>query len=400
MNDPELCHKTPNYILLIKIRFKLTLQEYQNDDNLKTEFLDTIKRGNMTRYYEDVCKEFNWKIDEDLINAMKHKNEVTWNELESSDNSTLEDTEKKNWRKKFEFFCEIGDLDRATNIATSILKDENNSSSIRIEAAFGLFRIAYIRNNIRSMGKIIAEITDLMEGCHASGSNWCCRNKLKVYEAVYYLATRSFSRAATLLLDCIPTFESYELLPFKEVVEYTLLSGIISLSRSELDTQFNDNGLLQQTLLTEAPKYREFFYSFYDCHYKEFFENLAWIEHELKINPLFHFHYRYYVREMRLKAYSQLLQAYRTINLNRMATEFGVTEEFIEQEIARFIANGKLHGKIDKVAKMIVTVSAASCNRGKAPDASCDQELVYQNIIKRGDALLNRLKKLGQIIDY
>ena len=83
-----------------------------------------------------------------------------------------------------------------------------------------------------------------------------------------------------------------------------------------------------------------------------------------------------------------------------MATEFGVTEEFIEQEIARFIANGKLHCKIDKVAKMIVTVSAASCNRGKAPDASCDQELVYQNIIKRGDALLNRLKKLGQIIDY
>lgn len=103
---------------------------------------------------------------------------------------------------------------------------------------------------------------------------------------------------------------------------------------------------------------------------------------------------------MRLKAYSQLLRAYRTINLSRMATEFGVTEEYIEQEVARFIANGRLHCKIDKAAGTIVTISAAGCSRGQAPDVSCDRELIYQNIIKRGDALLNRLKKLGQVIDY
>ncbi|XP_033355044.1 26S proteasome non-ATPase regulatory subunit 6-like [Bombus vosnesenskii] len=385
MSNSELCHRTPEHIFLIKIRFKLTLPKYQNDENLKTELLDIIKRGNMTRYYEDVCKAFDWKIDENLLDAMKHENELTWKELESSDNLTLEDTEKRNWREKFEFFCETGNLDRATDIANSVINDETNSSSIKVEAAFGLFRIAHIKNNIRSMGQIITKITNLMEGSHASGSNWCCRNKLKVYEAVYYLATRNFPRAACLLLDCIPTFESYELLPFKEVVEYTTLSGIISLSRSELDSRFNNNGLLQQALLTEAPKYRAFFYSLYDCHYKEFFENLAWIECELRANPLLHFHYRYYVREMRLRAYCQLLQAYRTINLSRMATEFGVTEEYIEQEVAHFIANGKLHCKIDKVAGMIVTISAAGCNRGQAPDVSCDRGLIYQNIIKRGD---------------
>ncbi|OAD54787.1 26S proteasome non-ATPase regulatory subunit 6 [Eufriesea mexicana] len=400
MSSLEMCYRTPEYILLIKIRFKLSLEKYQNDDNLKTEFLDIIKRGNMTRYYEDACKEFNWKIDKDLLNTMKYENEVIWLELQSSDNLTLENTEKKNWKEKFEFFCRIGNLDHAADIANSVLKDETNSSSIKIETAFGLFRIAYIRNNIRSMGKVIAKITTLMEGSHTSGSNWCCRNKLKVYEAVYHLATRNFNRAAVLLLDCISTFESYELLPFEEVVEYTILSGIISLNRLDLDSQFNNNGLLQQTLLTKAPKYREFFYSLYDCRYKEFFENLTWVESELRANPLLHFHYRYYVREMRLKAYSQLLQAYRTINLSRIATEFGVSEEFIEQEIARFIASGKLHCKIDKVAGTIVTISAAGCIRGQAPDASCDRGLIYQNTIKKGDALLNRLKKLSQVINY
>lgn len=400
MSNSELHYRTPEHILLVKTRFKLTLKEYQNDDNSRNEFLDIVTRGNMSRYYEDACKEFDWKIDEELLNSMKHENRKTQQEIECADSSNPENTEEKIQIEKFGFCCEIGDLDRAMDIANAILKDETNSTSIRVEAAFGLFRIAYIRNNVRSMGNIINEITCLVDGSHGSGSNWCCRNKLKVYEAVYCLATRNFRRAASLLLDCIPTFESYELLPFKEVVEYTIVSGIISLSRSELDSQFNKNGLLQQALLTESPKYRDYFCSLYDCHYKEFFENLAWVESEFKSNPLLHRHYRYYVREMRLKAYSQLLQAYRTINLNRMAMEFGVTEEFIEQEIARSIAGGKLHCKIDKVAGMIVTISAVGCTRGQAPDASCDRGLTYQNTIRKGDALLNRLKNLGQVIDY
>ncbi|XP_026670414.1 26S proteasome non-ATPase regulatory subunit 6 [Ceratina calcarata] len=389
MSNSELCHKTPAYILLVKTRFKLTLAEYRYDENLKNEYLETVTQGNMTRYYEDACKQFDWEIDEELLNTMERENAIALQELEStSDNAALEDAGKKNWREKFEFFCEIGDLERASEIAESISKNETNSSTARIEAAFGLFRIAYIQNNVRSMNKVIGDITSIMEGSQVSGSNWCCRNKLKVYEAIYCLATRNFARAASLLLDCIPTFESYELLPFKEVVELTTLSGIISLSRSELDSQFNNNGLLQQALITESSRYREFFYSLYDCHYKDFFENLAWVETEMRANPLLHSHYRYYVREMRLKAYSQLLQAYRTINLSRMAMEFGVTEEFIEQEVARFIASGKLYCKIDKVAGMIVTVSASGCNRGQAPDASCDRGLTYQNMIKRGDALL------------
>lgn len=402
MSNLEVCRTTPDYILLSKIRFKLTLKEYQNDEELKKEFLDIATRKNMSKYYEEACKDFNWEMDEDLVERMKHANQVTWQEVHSplSDNSSLEDSVKKNWQEQLEFFCEIGEVDRASEIAASVFMEETNSSSVRVEAAFGLFRIAYVKNNVRQMGKLIEEIASLMEKACGSSSNWCCRNKLKVYEAIYCLATRNFSRATSLFLDCIPTFESYELLSFKDVVEYTVLSGMISLLRSDLNGQLNNNGLLQQALLTESHRYREYCYSLYDCRYKEFFENLAWIESELKGNPLLHRHYRHYVREMRLKAYSQLLQAYRTINLSRMATEFGVTEEYIEQEVARFIANGKLHCKIDKVAGTIVTVSTAGCDKGQAPDATCDRGLAYQNTIKRGDALLNRLKKLGQIINF
>lgn len=46
------------------------------------------------------------------------------------------------------------------------------------------------------------------------GGDWRSRNKLKAYEAIYCLAVRDYSRAADLFIDCVSTFESYELVDF------------------------------------------------------------------------------------------------------------------------------------------------------------------------------------------
>lgn len=51
----------------------------------------------------------------------------------------------------------------------------------------------------------------------------------------------------------------------------------------------------------------------------------------MKKDWLFAPHYRYYVREMRIHAYSQLLESYRSLTLGYMAEAFGVSTEFIDQ---------------------------------------------------------------------
>ena len=61
-------------------------------------------------------------------------------------------------------------------------------------------------------------------------------------------------------------------------------------------------------------------------------------------------HYKYYVREVKIKAYAQLLESYRSLTLVYMAEAFGVTVEYIDSELCRFIAGGRLHAKIDKVS--------------------------------------------------
>lgn len=75
------------------------------------------------------------------------------------------------------------------------------------------------------------------------------------------------------------------------------------------------------------------------------------------------------------------------MSLSYMSQTFGVSNDFVESELARFIAIGRLHCKIDKVRGIVET------NR---PDSKNDQ---YQRCIKQGDILLNRIEKLSRVIN-
>lgn len=70
-----------------------------------------------------------------------------------------------------------------------------------------------------------------------------------------------------------------------------------------------------------------------------------------------------------------------------MATAFGLSPEFIDKELSNFIYNGKLNCKIDKVSGVIESNRA---NR---------RAELYQNSIRKGDALLNRVQKLARGLD-
>jgi 26S proteasome regulatory subunit N7 len=77
-----------------------------------------------------------------------------------------------------------------------------------------------------------------------------------------------------------------------------------------------------------------------------------------------------------------------SVTLQSLAQSFGVSEDFIDSELARFISAGRLHCKIDRVNRIVETTR---------PDSKNAQ---YQLIIKHGDQLLNRLQKLSNIVDF
>merc|ERR1719359_1693190 len=66
-------------------------------------------------------------------------------------------------------------------------------------------------------------------------------------------------------------------------------------------------------------------------------------------------HASYFCREMRIRAYSQLLESYRSVQMSIMAQQFGVSEPFLDRELSRFIAGERIHCKIDKVSGIVET---------------------------------------------
>lgn len=57
----------------------------------------------------------------------------------------------------------------------------------------------------------------------------------------------------------------------------------------------------------------------------------AHVEQTMKYDRYLHKHYKYYAREMRILAYTQLLDSYRSLTLDYMSKAFGVTTGFIDQ---------------------------------------------------------------------
>lgn len=53
----------------------------------------------------------------------------------------------------------------------------------------------------------------------------------------------------------------------------------------------------------------------------------------LRTSRFLYAHLRYYVREMRIVAYAQLLESYRSLTIASMAQAFGVTEDYIDRYV-------------------------------------------------------------------
>ena len=232
---------------------------------------------------------------------------------------------------------------------------------------------------------LVKKQVDRAKALVESGGDWDRRNRLKAYEGVYLLTVRSYNLAAPLLLDSLSTFTSYELCTYSSLVVYAVLAGSVSLKRvdfkskvvdaPEIKAILGDGGdkllalsgalsagpgaedemkgvamsatpakaavnltTLGSTQEQEAEVAVDFsplaqlVGSLYTGNYRSFFGALAAVEvNFLSQDRCLYEHRGWFVREMRLRAYQQLLQSYRVVGLESMANEFGVTVDFLDR---------------------------------------------------------------------
>merc|ERR1712190_208129 len=218
------------------------------------------------------------------------------------------------------------------------------------------------------------------------GGDWERRNKLKVYEGVHLMSQRAWKEAAGLFLNVMPTFTATELVEFKDFVMYTVILTMVACDRATIRKSLVSAPEVLSAI-KETPHLQEFLDAYFQCHYHTFMENFVHAIDIVKGDRYLAMHSRYFMRTMRLNAYRQFLASYRSVQIDEMAKEFGVSASFIDQELSSFISSGKLSCKIDKVRGVVESNEKDSRSQ------------VYVEIIKQGDLLLNRMQKLSGAID-
>jgi 26S proteasome regulatory subunit N7 len=250
----------------------------------------------------------------------------------------------------------------------------------KIDLVLAIIRIGMFYGDKLLVKKHIERAKALVE----SGGDWDRRNRLKAYQGLYLLTVRSYSLAAPLLLDSLSTFTSYELCTYSSLVVYSVLAGSVSLKRVDFKSKVVDAPEIKAILgdgeeklmalsgaisagpgadeemneastpaaktavnlttlgneQTEAETAIDFsplaqlVSSLYTGSYRSFFGALAAVEVNFLSQDRYLYEHRgWFVREMRLRAYQQLLQSYRVVGLENMANDFGVSVDFLDRYV-------------------------------------------------------------------
>lgn len=376
----------PHLVLANKL-FLLTHPDVQDIEkvSLREEVFAAVKSDNMVSLYETLAANSVLEIDQTIMESMRAKNEEEVKKLDEKIADAEENLGESEVREahlaKSLYFIRIGDKEKALE-QLKVTETKTVAVGQKMDLVFYTLQMGFFYMDFDLISKSIDKAKKLFE----EGGDWERKNRLKVYEGLYCMSTRNFKKAATLFLDSISTFTTYEIFPYDTFIFYTVLTSIITLDRVSLKQKVVDAPEIL-TVIGKIPHLSEFLNSLYDCQYKSFFLAFAALTDQIKLDRYLHPHFRYYMREVRTVVYSQFLESYKSVTIEAMAKAFGVTVEFIDLELSRFIAAGKLHCKIDKVAGVLET------NR---PDA---KNALYQATIKQGDFLLNRIQKLSRVID-
>lgn len=201
-----------------------------------------------------------------------------------------------------------------------------------MEVMFEVLLINFEKFDMDSLKKDIATCTQWVE----EGADWDKKNKLKVFEGVYCITIRDFKKAAELLLSCVASFTCVEFLEYRAFIFYAVTMAMVTQDRKVLKKQvIHSSDVL--SVIRDLPSLKQFVESFYNCEYKSFFEAFAEVLKQIKEDPYLKEHASFYAREMRLVAYRQYLESFKSVTLENMARAFGVTQEFLDAELSQFI---------------------------------------------------------------
>ena len=350
-------------------------------DNLLSKIIE--KKQSMT--YQLFCEKTSRDVDSSVEASLSADNADELARLEAAIATAEEsfgDIEVKGaLLAKADFFMRIGDKGLSLSTLEAAYK-KTVGVGMKIDNLLTRARVGFYHGDLAIAKDCVDEASKELE----KGGDWERKNRLLVYRGLLHMTKREFKEAANLFVATLATFTSTELLSFNEFVLYTVITACVSLDRSTLKNKLlNSPEIL--SISHEIPGLTDFLSALHESRYSDFFASILTLSSEISKDRYLSSHLRFLLRSFRLIAFKQFLTSYKSVTIANMAAAFAISQHYLDLEISSFVANGKLNCKIDQVAGVVE--SRVGDERNEA----------YLKVIKNGDALLNRMQKLGKVID-
>ncbi|TIA86120.1 hypothetical protein E3P99_03780 [Wallemia hederae] len=353
----------------------------------RTTLLEGINKDEMAPYALSLPSSILSSSDKDaLVGALQPRNSKVVEDIHTAIKKAEEEEGESeisdNLRKLAIHYVRIGDKEQALPAISKAI-EKTAGVGHKIDLNLLLIRLGLFSNDHKLITQHIAAAQTLVD----QGGDWDRRNRLKVYVGLYALMVRDFNKATTQFLDTLSTFTCYELIDYDQFIIYTVITSLLTLDRVELKKRILESpevvGLMHHNTLI-----KNFANSLYECDYALLFRSLAGVEEtHLLPSRYWNGHARFYSREIRIRAYSQLLESYKSLNITHLANTFGVSDEFVHKEFSKLIPAGRLNCTLDAVANVVQS------------SRKDDRVGSYQNVVSNGDVLLNSIQKLARVLN-
>ncbi|KAF9764793.1 26S proteasome non-ATPase regulatory subunit 6 [Nosema granulosis] len=362
----DFSFREPNmelFVLLHNAKHKdgiQSLREYLVDHSMYTLYTTLVQKGLLENNKDDLNK-----IVADKENKL---NSLLEEKKKDPENSTFVQSVNI---KIAELHASCLDLDDALEDMRTLLREEA-SLSFKMDVHLCKIRMGIL---LRNKSLVEASMEDARD-VFVRGCDWDRRNKFKIYQGIYFLMKGRFLESAQYFNESLPSFESNEMVSYKDAVQYMIFAGLLTYSRTEIKTK-----LIECSEVNEvgSPESINLIKSLYECNYYDYlpmlYKFLSSVSHNVYLS---HF-IDYFCKEMKKKAYKQLLDSYQFISISNMAQLFGIEESYLEEDLASFIVEGDLNCKIDKIDGIILVEDVE------------DQSI--QKIIDKGNNLIRMIKK-------
>ena len=214
--SPEQIKRQGLPLRIAEYRFLLqsgTLSSSEQSETV-TKLVDAAIALDNVPAYSEAMTAFGYMGEDSVADGMRTRNAAKLAKIEADIMDAKENLGEEEVRQamfaKATVLAESGDTKAAITVFNEIEAQKKTTTGQKVDIAFSKLRIAFSSDDLPLMSKTIEKAKEYVE----IGGDWERRNRLKVYEAVFFTRTRHFSEAANMFLESVATFTAVELFEY------------------------------------------------------------------------------------------------------------------------------------------------------------------------------------------